>query len=108
VGGRGLAIALALGCDGIVLGTRMWASEEALGNQNAKLQLASNESENSQVIRTNVIDQITNSCSSVPWPFPFEFDSVGALRNPTIETWHGKEQELDAALKEKNSSLAAE
>mmetsp|Transcript_10671 Transcript_10671/g.19477 ORF Transcript_10671/g.19477 Transcript_10671/m.19477 type:complete len:360 (+) Transcript_10671:123-1202(+) len=106
VDGRGLAAALALGCDGVVLGTRLWASEEALGNQNAKLQLASNESENDQVIRTNVIDQITNTYSSVPWPFPF--DSVGALRNPTIETWHGKEQELDAALKEKNSSLAAE
>ena len=38
--GRGLAAALALGCDGAVVGTRLWASDEAMGKPSIKAALA--------------------------------------------------------------------
>uniref|UniRef100_A0A7S4RKX3 Nitronate monooxygenase domain-containing protein n=2 Tax=Ditylum brightwellii TaxID=49249 RepID=A0A7S4RKX3_9STRA len=96
VNGRGLAAALALGCDGIVLGTRLWASSEAKGAEWKKQKLADANVGPDQVIRTTVMDKVQNSFSKTPWPEPF--DSSGVLRNEMTDMWHGREKELDQAL----------
>lgn len=95
VDGYGVASALALGCDGVVLGTRLWASEEALGHESLKRALVDAESTDS-VQRTTVFDQIQNTSSSIPWPEPF--DSLGALRNETTAKWDGRMNELSEEL----------
>lgn len=96
VDGRGVAAALALGCGGVVLGTRLWASNEALGPSAFKEQLTSPTSEPDQVIRTTAIDHIVNTYSATPWPVPY--DSVGMIYNETVSKWDGKRTELEAAL----------
>jgi len=96
VDGRGLAAALALGCDGVALGTRLWASQEALGHASFKEQLAYPAIQPDSVIRTTVIDQIQNTYLSTPWPAPY--DSVGTLRNKTTEKWEGRAADLAAAI----------
>ena len=97
VDGRGLAAALALGCDGAVLGTRLWASQEALGMKAFKQRLVETQYCD-DVTRTTVFDQIQNAYSSTPWPEPF--DSMGALRNAISEGWDGQHKELAAELAE--------
>jgi nitronate monooxygenase len=96
VDGRGLVAALALGCGGAVLGTRLWASKEALGHESFKELLASPENGPDQVVRTTVIDQIQNSYSATPWPVPY--DSVGMLENETSKEWESRGTELEVAL----------
>lgn len=96
VDGRGVAAALALGCGGAVLGTRLWASTEAMGPVSFKEQLASSENGPDQVIRTTCVDQIMNSYSSTPWPEPY--DSVGMLINQTTRKWDNRTKDLSTAL----------
>jgi nitronate monooxygenase len=93
--GRGVAAALALGCDGAVLGTRLWASNEALNKETLKQALVAAKS-GDEVHRTRVFDQIQNTYTNPPWLEPY--DSVGALRNETSEAWDGKALELDREL----------
>ena len=95
VDGRGLVSALALGCDGVVLGTRLWASKESLGHDSFKVRLVAADS-GDEVIRTTCVDQIVNNYSTMPWPKPY--DSVGMLRNQTSLQWDSKESELQAAM----------
>ena len=102
--GRGVAAALALGCDGAVLGTRLWASTEALNEESLKNQLVTSKS-GDDVHRTRVFDQIMNSYSATPWPAPY--DSVGALCNKTSEEWDERALELDEEIKRKGSALVA-
>ncbi|HEX5822832.1 MAG TPA: nitronate monooxygenase, partial [Candidatus Limnocylindrales bacterium] len=52
--GRGLAAALALGADGVVVGTRLWASDEALVHPN--LQAAVVSASGDETLRSHVID----------------------------------------------------
>jgi len=99
VDGRGLAAALALGCDGAVLGTRLWASKEAKGETSDKEQLASCTIGPDQVIRTKVMDSYQNTYSSTPWPYPF--DSSGVIYNETIRKWDGKELQLKEELEKR-------
>lgn len=95
VDGHSLAAALALGCDGIVLGTRLWASREALGRMEHKELLTTKEADD--CTRTTVVDQIQNSYSSTPWPYPY--DSVGVLKNTLVDIWDGRtREELEAAI----------
>jgi nitronate monooxygenase len=100
--GRGVAAALALGCDGAVLGTRLWASHEALNKNSLKLALVAAQSSD-DVHRTRVFDQIQNTYTNPPWPEPY--DSVGALRNETSEAWDGKALELEMALSMVGSTI---
>lgn len=97
VDGRGLAAALALGCDGAVLGTRLWASREAKGDSKGKDLLSDATVGPDQVIRTRVMDVIQNSYSPNPWPAPY--DSSGVVSNSTVEKWHGREGDLEECLK---------
>lgn len=105
VDGRGVAAALALGCGGAVLGTRLWASNEALGHASFRKQLTLPSNEADQVVRTTVIDHIVNSYSETPWPYPY--DSVGMLRNDTSQTWEGRPADLEAALASNSDSVAS-
>ena len=99
VDGAGVAPVLALGCDGAVLGTRLWASHEGLGKEQYKQRLVETVSCD-QVVRTTVFDQIQNAYSQTPWPQPF--DSLGALRNQTSDEWDGRSQELGNVLQDES------
>mmetsp|Transcript_13671 Transcript_13671/g.27221 ORF Transcript_13671/g.27221 Transcript_13671/m.27221 type:complete len:356 (-) Transcript_13671:45-1112(-) len=96
VDGRGLAAALSLGCDGAVLGTRLWASQEAMGDASGVKREALVKAECDDVLRTKVFDILQDVGSANPWPQPF--DSVGALKNDTTAQWHGNEGELKGQL----------
>mmetsp|Transcript_17662 Transcript_17662/g.40734 ORF Transcript_17662/g.40734 Transcript_17662/m.40734 type:complete len:217 (+) Transcript_17662:52-702(+) len=95
--GRGLVAAFSLGADGAVLGTRLWASQEALGSVAYKNALVTARSCD-DVVRTRVFDTICNSYRQKKWPYPF--DSSGTLRNDTTEAWDESIPALEAELEE--------
>ena len=84
VDGRDLAAVLALGADGAVLGTRLWASKEAMGSETFKDALVAAKSAD-DVVRTRAFDTIANSFRTLKWPKPY--DSSGVLRNKTTKQW---------------------
>lgn len=87
--GRGLAAALMLGADGAVVGTRFWATHEALVSPRAHERAigASGDS----TYRTRVYDYVRQ----LDWPPEY---NERALSNPFVDGWHGNEAELVAAL----------
>ena len=88
--GRGLAAALCLGADGVVIGTRFWASDEALVHPN--LQAAVVSATGDQTLRSTVIDIIRGYDT---WPARYD---LRTLRSGATDRWHGKESELRAAV----------
>jgi nitronate monooxygenase len=82
--GKDLAAALTLGADGVVLGTRLWASTEAKGPQTFKDALVAAKSAD-DVVRTRAFDTISNSYNAIKWPVPY--DSSGVLRNKLTKDW---------------------
>ena len=94
--GKGLMAALSLGADGVVLGTRLWASSEAKGPSTFKNALVEAESAD-DAIRTKAFDKIANSYKTVKWPKPY--DTSGVLRNFVTEEWDQNISGLDVALK---------
>ncbi|MGI8750733.1 MAG: NAD(P)H-dependent flavin oxidoreductase [Acidimicrobiales bacterium] len=82
--GRGLAAALVLGAEGAVLGTRFYATPEALGTEGAKARLV--EGGGDQTTRTQVFD----AARGFAWPEPY---TGRALRNAFLEAWSGREDE---------------
>jgi nitronate monooxygenase len=87
--GRGLAAALMLGADGVLVGTRFWATPEALGHDNAKNLLTKASGDNT--LRTRVFDIIRD----IDWPAGY---SGRAVANEFSKTWHGKDAEFAASL----------
>src|SRR5437667_1260184 len=87
--GRGLAAALMLGADGVVVGTRFWASEEALTPPAATDRAIS--ATGDDTVRTTAID----SLRGVPWPEEFSFRVV---KNKFTEQWGRREAEAAAAF----------
>ncbi|MEZ2408849.1 NAD(P)H-dependent flavin oxidoreductase [Bosea sp. RCC_152_1] len=83
--GRGLAAALELGADGVLMGTRFWATQEALIHPAAKLKVVA--ADGDQTIRTSVYDIVRQK----EWPRGY---TGRLLRNAFIEKWHGREAEL--------------
>lgn len=84
--GRGLAAALVLGADGVLVGTRLWGSSEALvreGHHRAIL-----ETDGDGTIRTTVAD----IARQIPWPRGF---TARIRRNAFTDRWHGHEDELE-------------
>jgi len=73
---RGFDAAMALGADGVLIGTRFSASEEALTSPQAK----------NATIRTTVFDVVRN--------FDWRGITGRALRNKFTDTWQGREAEL--------------
>jgi nitronate monooxygenase len=87
--GRGLAAALMLGAQGVLMGTRFYAATESLGHRCAKERIVA--AEGGQTQRTRVFDVVR----SYEWP---EGYTGRALRNPFVERWDGSEDDLTAAL----------
>lgn len=86
--GRGLAAALMLGAHGVLIGTRFYASTEALGHEQAKEQIVA--ARGSETKRTQVFDVIRG----LRWPGEY---TGRALRNDFLERWEGWEKKLAAA-----------
>ncbi|RAU92195.1 nitronate monooxygenase [Mycobacterium colombiense] len=89
--GRGLAAALALGADGAVVGTRFWATPEALVSPKAQRRALA--AGGDDTVRTRVYDVVRR----LDWPAEY---TVRALNNAFLDTWHGNEAELSARLPE--------
>lgn len=83
--GRGLAAALMLGADGVLMGTRLWASREALVH--ARHHEALIETDGDGTIRTRVAD----IARQIAWPTGF---TARIRRNAFTNRWHGREEEL--------------
>lgn len=87
--GRGLAAAIALGADGVLVGTRFWAAAEALVSPQAQ-ELAVRAS-GQETVRTRIYDYVRQ----LDWPDEY---NERALSNSFLRTWHGNEAELLANL----------
>ena len=92
--GRGLAAALMLGADGVVVGTRFWASEEALTPKAATDRAMA--ATGDDTVRSKAMDAVRG----VPWPDEFSFRVV---KNALTQEWAHREVEAKAAF----GSLAA-
>ena len=91
VDGRGLAAALMLGARGALMGTRFYAATEALGHRRAKEIIVAAGGRDTR--RTRVFDVVREHA----WPEPY---TGRAIRNPFMERWDGREDDLAAALDE--------
>src|SRR5205807_6179850 len=80
--GRGLAAALMLGADGVLVGTRFYASVEAAGFQSAKQRIVA--ASGDRTIRGILFDIARRNV----WPAPF---AGRVLRNEFSERWRGRE-----------------
>jgi nitronate monooxygenase len=87
--GRGLAAALMLGADGAVVGTRLWASAEAL-TPKAHTDKAIGKSGDA-TIRTKVLDALRGT----PWPREYSFRF---LKNKLTDEWADREAEAFRAF----------
>ena len=83
--GRGLAAALMLGAEGVLIGTRFWATQEALGHPNQKSLIE--RTGGGHTLRTSVFD----TARGLTWPKPY---TGRAIRNAFTEAWHGRDDEL--------------
>jgi nitronate monooxygenase len=84
--GRGLAAALMLGADGVLVGTRLWASNEALVKPRHHEAIV--ETDGDGTLRTRVPD----IARQLPWPHGF---TARIRRNAFTNRWHGREEELE-------------
>ena len=87
--GRGLAAALMLGADGVVMGSRFWASPEALVHPN--LHRAALGATGDDTVRTTVMDIARH----LDWPSRF---TLRVRKNAFTEAWHGNEEQLHADI----------
>ena len=83
--GRGLAAALTLGAADVLIGTRFFATTEALGHDNTKARLVS--AGGDDTVRTSVFDIVRE----LPWPSAYQ---VRTVRNALSERSHGNEDAL--------------
>ncbi len=84
--GRGLAAALMLGADGVLLGTRFWACSEALVSPRHHEAIVDTDGDGT--IRTRVAD----IARQIPWPRGF---TARIRRNAFTDRWHGREDDLE-------------
>ncbi|MFU8779170.1 MAG: NAD(P)H-dependent flavin oxidoreductase, partial [Roseovarius sp.] len=77
--GRGLAAALMLGADGVLIGSRLWASAEAQVSQ--AMTDAAIAATGDQTIRSTVMD----AARDLRWPARY---TARVLRNAVTERWH--------------------
>ena len=96
--GRGLAAALLLGAEGVLMGTRFYASQEADGHPEAKRRIVA--AEGGQTVRSIVFDLSRRN----RWPAPY---TGRLLRNRHLEAWLGREVELEARMDEVGHEYAA-
>lgn len=89
VDGRGLAAALMLGADGVVVGTRFWASAEALTPKSHTDRVIGVTGD--ATIRTKTVDALRG----VPWPREYSFRF---LKNKLTDEWADREEEAFRAF----------
>src|SRR6266545_2977421 len=95
--GRGLAAALALGADGVLLGTRFMATPEAPIHANFKQAIVKSDGHDT------VLTEIPDLASQRVWPGAMS----RAQRNSFIERWSGREWALRQNAREVGQQLAA-
>jgi len=86
--GRGLAAALMLGADGVLVGSRLWASQEAVVSD--AMTDAAIAATGDQTIRSRVMD----AARGLRWPDRY---TARVLRNPVTDRWHDDPEALRAA-----------
>ena len=96
--GRGLAAALMLGADGVLVGSRFWASEEALVHPG--LQAAAIAATGDDTVQTSITDIVRHR----HWPERFK---IRVLRNEFTDRWHGREDELRVAADRESPTFTA-
>ena len=96
--GRGIAAALMLGADGVLLGTRFWATQEALIHPAAKARVLA--ATGDETVRTSVYDIVRDRA----WPTAY---TGRLMRNAFIDTWHGREAELRGLAGEARRAVEA-
>jgi nitronate monooxygenase len=100
--GRGLAAALMLGADGVLMGTRFYASEESLAHADAKARVVAASGE--ETVRTSTVDLVRG----LAWPSEF---TARVMHNDFVDRWHGAEDALaraqDAELARYQAAVAA-
>ncbi|WP_108811734.1 nitronate monooxygenase [Sphingorhabdus sp. Alg231-15] len=79
--GRGLAAALVLGADGVMMGSRFWATKECLANPQAKVIATQTDGDNTA--RSSVFDILRRK----NWPESFDFR---AIRNDLYRQWEDR------------------
>ena len=95
--GRGLAAALALGADGVMMGTRFLATREAPIPDGWKRAIL--DAQGGETVRSPIIDL----ANEAPWPEPA---AVRAIRNAFLERWLGREDEVRRLGREIGRGLA--
>jgi NAD(P)H-dependent flavin oxidoreductase YrpB (nitropropane dioxygenase family) len=95
--GRGLAAALALGADGVLLGTRFLATDEAPLHPNYKQAIVHSDGHNT------VLTEIPDIAVGQVWPGAM----ARALRNRFIERWAGREWALRQQAQNASQALLA-
>jgi NAD(P)H-dependent flavin oxidoreductase YrpB (nitropropane dioxygenase family) len=95
--GRGLAAALALGATGVLLGTRLLATDEAPIHPNYKQAIVKSNGHDT------VLTEIPDIATGQVWPGAM----ARALRNRFIERWSGREWALRQQAHEVAKALAA-
>jgi nitronate monooxygenase len=83
--GRGLAAALMLGADGVLIGSRLVACAESAAPDGFRAAIVA--ADGDATVKTTVVDVVRQ------YDWPAEFNGR-ALRNRFVETWHGREGAL--------------
>jgi nitronate monooxygenase len=96
--GRGLAAAIMLGAEGVLMGTRFYASQEAEGHPEAKRRIVA--ATGGQTVRSIVFDLSRRN----RWPDPY---TGRVLRNRHTERWLGHEAELEDQAEDVGRDYAA-
>jgi nitronate monooxygenase len=96
--GRGLAASMMLGAEGVLMGTRFYASLEADGHPEAKRRIVA--AGGGQTVRSIIFDLSRRN----RWPAPY---TGRVLRNWHVERWLGREDELEAEAEEVARDYAA-
>jgi nitronate monooxygenase len=96
--GRGLAAAMVMGAEGVLMGTRFYASLEAEGALPAKERIVA--TDGGRTVRSIVFDLSRRN----RWPDPY---TGRVLRNAHSDRWLGREDELEAQAEAVSLDYAA-
>jgi nitronate monooxygenase len=96
--GRGLAAALMLGAEGVLVGSRFYASSESLAHPRAKERVVA--ASGDDTVRTQIFD----IARGIDWPEPY---TGRALINELSRHWHGREAEMKAGATAEGARYAA-
>lgn len=96
--GRGLAAAMMLGAEGVLMGTRFFASQEAVGHPDAKRRIV--EGGGDDTLRSIVFDISRRNV----WPGSY---TGRVMRNAHADRWFGREEQLRQSIEQEAPRYAA-